>query len=674
MVHMASGGDPRALLNALSSMLGTSGCIKSAQEVVRIIRFVTAGGWEVLNKWLNEAKESNDTCLLSKILSVLKYLPVSVNILKQGNAGKTVKSLIKHTPEVKDVATDILEQWKEVVRKETGVQDTVSSMKRKKEKLEDDNELAKKARNVTKVPNSNSVKLESPNDSTINNNQIRKQPVKVPISNKAKIMTANIPPTKPKSTAATLATTITDSSSFMDALSVSVSKKRAKKAQLSTIKSGQLPSQTATSPVDKTFPSQSVSPDHEVNFPTISEPTIQPIQSEATVEKTVDPVDQLSNNMKPVKIGKKKKRVTWASEPNLTRFRYFELDESERVNVRSHSFHDAQYMEMMRERQTLQNAKFQVVDNMKETIAWSKPALIEFASGRGGQITDRRVHSDECVAQEKREQTVLAEIFFSKDRVSDNPAEPDLEDLPSTTSSKDPTVIPLIPVPDPDLDLSEAGSSLASTDAGRYSLPPEIADLITSAASSLRTHGSSDTGAAKAVQLAAKMMHTGGYQDEQYAPELGDRVTPQYEDEELNHEFEEDPHYYNYPHDHPDQPPDRFVGHGPPMRGKRFPGARGGPRMHHWRGGPPGPEGPPVRGMNPPRGPRMPADHLDRPPFEDEYGSYPNEEFASIGPAPVPSHRGRGGHHPRGRGRRGGRGGRGGGDAGGTKTAPYYLR
>lgn len=145
---------------------------------------------------------------------------------------------------------------------------------------------------------------------------------------------------------------------------------------------------------------QSVSPDQEDNSLPIIEPVIQSIKVETVEEKKPsEDVEKSSNSIKPVKVGKKKKSVTWASEPNLTRFRYFELDESERVNVRSHSFHDAQYMEMMRERQILQNAKFQAADNMKESIPWTRPVIIEFTSGRGGQITDRRIHSDEFVLQ-----------------------------------------------------------------------------------------------------------------------------------------------------------------------------------------------------------------------------------------------------------------------------------
>lgn len=60
------------------------------------------------------------------------------------------------------------------------VTDTTSAVKRKKDKPEDESELAKKARVVAKVANSNNIKNESQNsrqqnDATLNSNQMKKQ-------------------------------------------------------------------------------------------------------------------------------------------------------------------------------------------------------------------------------------------------------------------------------------------------------------------------------------------------------------------------------------------------------------------------------------------------------------------------------------------------------------------
>lgn len=76
--------------------------------------------------------------------------------------------------------------------------------------------------------------------------------VKAQVPNKIKAMPINVP-NKPKPVTPTPVTTVTDSSSFMDALSVSVTKKKPKKVPTSSTKGSQQPSQPATSPVDKRY-------------------------------------------------------------------------------------------------------------------------------------------------------------------------------------------------------------------------------------------------------------------------------------------------------------------------------------------------------------------------------------------------------------------------------------
>ena len=58
-------------------------------------RFVEAGGWDVLNNWLQESKEHDNHPVMLEILKVYQALPVTVEMLKKNNAAKTIKQLGK---------------------------------------------------------------------------------------------------------------------------------------------------------------------------------------------------------------------------------------------------------------------------------------------------------------------------------------------------------------------------------------------------------------------------------------------------------------------------------------------------------------------------------------------------------------------------------------------------
>lgn len=48
-----------------------------------IRRFVDAGGWEILNIWLQEAKDNENHPFILELIKLFKVLPVSVEILKK---------------------------------------------------------------------------------------------------------------------------------------------------------------------------------------------------------------------------------------------------------------------------------------------------------------------------------------------------------------------------------------------------------------------------------------------------------------------------------------------------------------------------------------------------------------------------------------------------------------
>ena len=66
-----------------------------------IFRLICSGGWDTINDWLQDAKETENFPLLVEILKVYQLLPITVDILKTNNAAKTIKQLCKSDHESK---------------------------------------------------------------------------------------------------------------------------------------------------------------------------------------------------------------------------------------------------------------------------------------------------------------------------------------------------------------------------------------------------------------------------------------------------------------------------------------------------------------------------------------------------------------------------------------------
>ncbi|XP_012257047.2 serine/threonine-protein phosphatase 1 regulatory subunit 10 isoform X1 [Athalia rosae] len=128
-----------------------------------------------------------------------------------------------------------------------------------------------------------------------------------------------------------------------------------------------------------------------------------------------------------------KKSLKWKTE--LESIRYFELDETERVNV-TKTFTDAKQMEKQNEREAFQMArKLSTEDLMEEKTIWKAlipvdlpPALVEYGK-----------NSREKDVQYAREKGILQALYFNRSMIPDSAAEPDEERHPMT----DPKVIPL---------------------------------------------------------------------------------------------------------------------------------------------------------------------------------------------------------------------------------------
>lgn len=60
-----------------------------------LCRFIEDGGWDILNQWLTDFKEIDNTQLLTEIMKLYRELPVTVDLLKKNSAAKTIKQLGK---------------------------------------------------------------------------------------------------------------------------------------------------------------------------------------------------------------------------------------------------------------------------------------------------------------------------------------------------------------------------------------------------------------------------------------------------------------------------------------------------------------------------------------------------------------------------------------------------
>lgn len=163
--------DPSQLLKALHPLLGHKGEIKGPTEAIRIAslmkdavklvsrciyinilkitednetkdKFLTVGGWDTLNDWLQDVKEEENYPVLTELLKVYQSLPISVDILKTNSAAKTIKQLCKSENEdVKNLADTIFEAWMKKVKGNNNNND--SKTKKKKKDKEKDREKDK---------------------------------------------------------------------------------------------------------------------------------------------------------------------------------------------------------------------------------------------------------------------------------------------------------------------------------------------------------------------------------------------------------------------------------------------------------------------------------------------------------------------------------------------------
>uniref|UniRef100_A0A3P9HNE8 Serine/threonine-protein phosphatase 1 regulatory subunit 10 n=1 Tax=Oryzias latipes TaxID=8090 RepID=A0A3P9HNE8_ORYLA len=679
-------------------------------------RFIRVGGYRLLNSWLTYSKTTNNTPLLQLILLTLQKLPLKVDHLKQNNTAKLVKQLSKSadTDELRKLASVLVDGWMATIRSQSmsGSAGSPAGKKKKKEETkapvreakEKSEEEKKKEKPKAHAPShakirSIGLEMEAPNPAPSKKTpsapelgakynikppllkrpstagpfdapplEKKYKPLNMP-SNSAKEIKVKIIPAQPM-----------EATGFLDALNsapvpgIKIKKKKPGASGAANSKAVS-PTSNKVSPFDSkptAYPSSSnKSPSPEAATSSAPGDETQEPEQPGTPVPADDP-EATDNGEKPnalaepraedeglTKKGKKKKTVHWAEEEQLKHYFYFDLDETERVNVNKiKDFGEAAKRELMMDRHTFEMARRLSHDAMEERVPWTSPRPLMLP----GSLVTPGANSTEKLTQRDREMGILQEIFLSKESVPDSPHEPDPEPY-------EPMPPRLIPLDEQDSSMvddtytepmdttPQQASALSQNDSTK--LPPVIAKLMVKMSGLSQSPPTSSTPsnvATPAVNvqelLSSIMGATGSQSTEELIkqPDFSDKI------KQLLGSLQQSQNQ-NQGQTGPPPVHQGLLGHGPgmnnmnnmhnmhmqmPMNGGYPPnGAPGGPRFNHPP--PPHAHGPP---FNAGGGPRM----MGPPPGQGRGGgdnNYWGEESMRGGPH-------RGGHfHRGGRGRGG---------------------
>uniref|UniRef100_A0A8C7T3K4 Protein phosphatase 1, regulatory subunit 10 n=1 Tax=Oncorhynchus mykiss TaxID=8022 RepID=A0A8C7T3K4_ONCMY len=502
--------DPREVLKGVENLLGKDGELRSLEGVTKVFslmkashkmvsrcmylnillqtkshdilnRFIRVGGYKLLNAWLTYSKTSTNTPLLQLILLTLQKLPLTVDHLKQNNTAKLVKQLSK-TGE-----TEGMFLYNFLCPGVSTLSNTLS--------LEMD---APTPILVKKPP----VALQLGDKYNIKPAQVLKRPSFGPLDappvekkykplnttpNQTKEIKVKIIPAQPL-----------EGTGFLDALNsapvpgIKIKKKKGKEGRDPKAVSptsnkpcqfeGKLPylsPQGGAKPLSPETQMASTTPPHEVPVdleqPGTPVPADDPEAMDTGSEKPnalAEPRGEEDSQL--TKKGKKKKSVRWAEEEQLKEYFYFDLDETERVNVNKvKDFGEAAKREMMMDRHTFEMARRLSHDSMEERVPWSLPRPLALT----GPLVNAGANSTERLTQRDRETGILQEIFLTKESVPDSPHEPE----PEAYEPMPPRLIPLdedSTMMEPMDTSSQPGSGVGPGGVEASKLPPVLANLM----------------------------------------------------------------------------------------------------------------------------------------------------------------------------------------------------
>nr|XP_023658377.1 serine/threonine-protein phosphatase 1 regulatory subunit 10-like [Paramormyrops kingsleyae]XP_023658378.1 serine/threonine-protein phosphatase 1 regulatory subunit 10-like [Paramormyrops kingsleyae] len=491
-------------------------------------RFIRVGGYKLLNGWLTYSKSTTNTPLLQLVLLMLQKLPLTVDHLKQNNTAKLVKQLSKsgETEELRKLATVLVDGWMAVIRSQSvGASSGTSPSDKRRKKEEGKSRGGEVKADIGKVPEEEK-KREKPKAHAPSHARFRstglevdtpgplpakkpppvlqlgdKYSIKPVVLKRPSTSQADVPlaekkykplNTMPNSTKEIKVKIIPaqpmECTGFLDALNsapVPGFKIKKKKKVLSPTSNKSCPLESKilcpSSQNKQSSPDRPASQTPPHDPPDLEQPGTPVPCDDTEVMDSEEKPNALSEPRGEEEVltkkGKKRKSVRWAEEPQLKEYFYFDLDETERVNVNKvKDFGEAARRELMMDRHAFEASRRLSHDAMEEMVAWIPPRPLTYA----GCLVSPGTSSSERHTQKDRELGILQEIFLSKESVPDTPQEPD----PEPYEPVPPRIIPLDEdsgsAEEPFLEAADAsGSGNYHAGAAEGSkLPPVLANLM----------------------------------------------------------------------------------------------------------------------------------------------------------------------------------------------------
>ncbi|NXN71591.1 PP1RA phosphatase, partial [Himantopus himantopus] len=440
-----------------------------AQEI--LAKFIRIGGYKLLNTWLTSSKASNNVPFLQQILLTLQHLPLTVDHLKQvGVASVSPRQwLLSHPTGFWVPPGDfclspgsllgsqglfcLLERDKKKRKEEnkskTPVQEKPQEAKNEAKTEEMPEKKREKPKSLrTTAPShakfrSTGLEMETPSlapvkkmnsSSTVDKYNLKPMPIKrqnisslpgdVPVAEK-KYKPLNTAPNATKEIKVKIIPPQPmEGLGFLDALnSAPIPGIKIKKKKKVLSPTAAKPSPFEGKPAPETSSTKPSSPEPsaasepmEQDRPGTPVPAVEvPEPMETCSAEVSGDTKATENSMESgqlTKKGRKKKTVSWPEENKLREYFYFELDETERVNVNKiKDFEEAAKREMLKDRHAFETARRLSHDSMEEKVPWVYPKLLDLPA----PLVVPGSGSRERFTQAEREKGILQEIFLSKE-------------------------------------------------------------------------------------------------------------------------------------------------------------------------------------------------------------------------------------------------------------------